>query len=202
MTEDEVHLTINLEDATENGHFGLASGLLCNSAVVGDDVSVYVEANEHFRLPENHETPIIMIGPGTGIAPFRAFLQQRKELQAQGENWLVFGNPNFSSDFLYQTEWLKLQKAGELQQLDVAFSRDQQQKVYVQDKLKAKAKLLWDWLQNGAHVYICGDANRMAKDVEETLLEVIQQQGKMSATDAKAHLKTLKRNNRYQKDVY
>ena len=202
IEEDELHLTINLEEATALGHYGLASGLLCHGAQVGDQVSVYVEPNANFRLPDDPETPIIMIGPGTGIAPFRSFLQQRQHQQANGKNWLVFGNPHFSTDFLYQTEWLKLQKSGFLQQLDVAFSRDQDHKVYVQDKLKSKASELWHWLEQGAHIYLCGDATRMAKDVENTLLEIISTQGSLSAEEAKHHLKILKRNNRYQKDVY
>ena len=143
-----------------------------------------------------------MIGAGTGIAPYRAFLQQRIEQQATGENWLLFGNPNFSADFLYQAEWLKRQQEGHLKHIDVAFSRDQAEKVYVQHKLKAQAEKIWQWLQAGAYLYVCGDANQMAKDVEQTLTEIITEQGQMSADEAKNHLKQLKRTQQYQKDVY
>lgn len=201
-TEDEVHLTINLEPATPAGHHGLASGLLCELATVGDEVSVYIEPNDNFRLPENTAAPIIMIGPGTGIAPFRAFIQHRQASAATGENWLFFGNPNFSSDFLYQTEWLKLQKAGLLNHLSVAFSRDQAHKIYVQDKLKEQAEQVWHWLEKGSHIYLCGDAKQMAKDVEQTLIGIITEQGQITQEAAKSYLKTLKRTNRYQKDVY
>ncbi len=200
--DDEVHLTINLEPATSTGYHGLASGLLCNQAQVGDEVAIYIEPNNNFRLPENPDTPVIMIGPGTGVAPFRAFLQDRQASSATGDNWLFFGNPNFSSDFLYQTEWLKLKKTGVLNQISVAFSRDQSHKIYVQDKLKEKAVEIWDWIEKKAHIYLCGDANNMAKDVEQTLITIISEQGQLTPDEAKAYLKTLKRNNRYQKDVY
>jgi sulfite reductase (NADPH) flavoprotein alpha-component len=202
LYEDEVHLTINLDDATEAGDYGLVSGLLCHEAKVGDVVKVYVEPNQHFKLPEDTNTAIVMIGAGTGIAPYRAFLQQRIEQQATGENWLLFGNPNFSSDFLYQAEWLKRQQQGYLKHIDVAFSRDQAEKIYVQHKLKAQAEKIWQWLQAGAYLYVCGDANQMAKDVEQTLIEIIAEQGQMSVDDAKNHIKQLKRTQQYQKDVY
>ena len=202
IQDDEVHLTVNLEPATPSGHYGLASGLLCDTAEVGDEVSIYVEPNNNVRLPEDPNTPIIMIGPGTGVAPFRAFLQQRKASAAKGNNWLFFGNPNFSSDFLYHAEWLKLQKSGLLNKIDVAFSRDQAHKIYVQDRLKERATEIWQWLENNAHLYLCGDANNMAKDVEQTLINIISEQGQKSPEDAKLYLKTLKRANRYQKDVY
>ncbi|TDR18404.1 sulfite reductase (NADPH) alpha subunit [Marinicella litoralis] len=200
--DDEVHLTINLSNATANGHYGLASGLLCDRAKVGDKVKIYVEPNKHFKLPKNPTTPIILIGPGTGVAPFRAFLQERKEQQASGENWLFFGNPHFATDFLYQTEWLKLQQQGVLNEIDVAFSRDQTHKIYVQDKLKDKSQLIWSWIENDASIYLCGDANHMAKDVEQTLIDIISQHGNLSFGDAKTYLKKLKRTHKYQKDVY
>jgi sulfite reductase (NADPH) flavoprotein alpha-component len=200
--EDEVHLTINLEPATPAGHHGLASGLLCELAAVGDEVPIYIEPNNKFRLPEDTTTPIIMIGPGTGVAPYRAFMQERHATAATGENWLFFGNPNFATDFLYQTEWLKLQQSGLLKQIDVAFSRDQTAKIYVQDKLKDHAAKIWQWLEQGAHIYICGNAKHMAKDVEQTLNSIIIEHGQLPQLAAKDYLKTLKRNNRYQKDVY
>ena len=201
-TEDEIHLTINLEAATENGHYGLASGLLCKHTQVGDEVSIYIEPNDNFRLPENKAAPIIMIGPGTGIAPFRAFMQHRQATASSGHNWLFFGNPNFSSDFLYQAEWLKQKKAGVLNTISVAFSRDQTNKVYVQNKIEQQAAEVWQWLENGAYLYVCGDANRMAKDVEKSLITVISEQGKVNLESAQNYLKQLKRNHRYQKDVY
>lgn len=200
--EDELHLTINLEAATPNGHLGLASGLLCKHTQVGDEVSIYIQPNANFRLPENQAAPIIMIGPGTGVAPFRAFMQQRQLIKSAGDNWLFFGNPNFSSDFLYQTEWLKQKKAGVLNNLSVAFSRDQAHKVYVQNKIEQQAAEVWQWLENGAHLYVCGDANRMAKDVEKSLITVISEEGQMNPETAQNYLKQLKRDHRYQKDVY
>ena len=200
--EDEVHLTVNLEAPTASGHYGLASGFLCDSTQVGDEVAVYVEPNDNFRLPASNDTPLIMIGPGTGVAPFRAFLQHRQSQQAKGQHWLLFGNPNFATDFLYQTEWLKAKKSQTLQELDVAFSRDQEHKIYVQDKLQSKAEQVWQWLQQGAHIYLCGDASRMAKDVESTLISIIGKQGKLDNQAASDYLTTLKRDNRYQKDVY
>lgn len=197
--EDEVHLTVNLEQQANDA--GLASGLLCQRIEEGDVVSVYVEPNKHFKLPSD-DTDVIMIGPGTGIAPFRAFVQERQARKASGKNWLFFGNPNFHADFLYQTEWQRLQKQGFLHRIDVAFSRDQEEKIYVQHRLAAQAADIWQWLENGAAIYICGDANRMAKDVEQTLLNIIAEHGGKSEEEAKNHLKELKRNQRYQKDVY
>ncbi|WP_223788890.1 assimilatory sulfite reductase (NADPH) flavoprotein subunit [Marinicella meishanensis] len=202
VLDDEVHLTVNLDSATAHGHHGLASGLLCQRLAVDDRVSVYVEPNKHFKLPDDPKAPVIMIGPGTGVAPFRAFMQQRQAQSAPGDNWLFFGNPHFATDFLYQTEWLKWLNDGTLTRLNVAFSRDQADKVYVQDKLRAHAEAVWQWLQQGAHLYVCGDANRMAKDVEQTLLDIISQHGDMSQAEASAHLQGLKRQQRYQKDVY
>ncbi|MEZ5470297.1 MAG: assimilatory sulfite reductase (NADPH) flavoprotein subunit [Marinicella sp.] len=198
---EEVHLTVALVKTDEN-RTGLVSGHLSQHIKVGDFVDVYLEHNNHFRLPENPDTPIIMIGPGTGVAPFRAFLQQREALEHSGENWLLFGNPSFENDFLYQLEWQKFIQSGVLNKMDVAFSRDQEHKVYVQHRLEQQAKEVWQWLQRGAHIYLCGDKNRMAKDVESTLLNIIQQHGELSAEQATDYLKDLKRAKRYQKDVY
>lgn len=202
VLDDEIHLTVNLEDATVQGHHGLASGLLCQRLAVDDTVSVYVEPNKHFKPPDDPNAAMIMIGPGTGVAPFRAFMQHRHATGATGDNWLFFGNPHFATDFLYQTEWLKWLNDGTLAKLDVAFSRDQSDKVYVQHKLAAHASEIWQWLGQGAHLYVCGDANHMAKDVEQTLLDIISQQGQLSPAEAAQHLKALKRQHRYQKDVY
>lgn len=143
-----------------------------------------------------------MIGPGTGIAPFRAFMQQRAADGAQGKNWLFFGNPHFTEDFLYQVEWQSYVKEGLLTRMNLAWSRDQQQKIYVQDKLREQGAELWRWIDDGAHIYVCGDANRMAKDVENTLLEVIAEYGAMDAEAADEFLSELRVVRRYQRDVY
>lgn len=144
---------------------------------------------------------MIMIGPGTGIAPFRAFMQQRAADGAQGKNWLFFGNPHFTEDFLYQVEWQSYVKEGLLTRMNLAWSRNQQQKIYVQDKLREQGAELWRWINDGAHIYVCGDANRMAKDVENTLLEVIAEYGAMDAEAADEFLSELRVERRYQRDV-
>ncbi|MFC3193531.1 assimilatory sulfite reductase (NADPH) flavoprotein subunit [Marinicella sediminis] len=200
--EDEVHLTINLASPSQSGFHGLASGLLCNRLTEGDELQVYVEPNRHFKLPANEAQNIIMIGPGTGIAPFRSFIQQRHELQHTGKNWLFFGNPNFATDFLYQTEWLKWHDQDVLNHLNLAFSRDQEDKHYVQHEIQREGERLWQWLDQGAAIYVCGDANRMAKDVEQALLAIFIEHGQLDSTEAKNHLTHLKREQRYQKDVY
>ncbi len=202
--EDEVHLTVGVVryDAYGQPHLGGASGFLAERLAEGDKVKVFVEQNNNFRLPVNDDTPVIMIGPGTGIAPFRAFLQERDSRGASGKNWLFFGNPHFTQDFLYQLELQNYLKRGLLTKLNVAFSRDQAQKVYVQDKLRAHGSELWQWLEDGAHLYICGDANRMAKDVQQALLDIVQQYGGKTAEQAQAYLDELRVAKRYQKDVY
>ena len=201
--ESEVHLTVALvEDDRESGiRFGGASHFLA-SAEEGCEVKVYVEPNNHFRLPENTDTPVVMIGPGTGVAPFRAFMQERAAQGAQGDSWLFFGNPHFEQDFLYQTEWQQYLKDGVLTRLDSAFSRDQEHKIYVQHRIKERGAELWQWIEHGAHLYICGDAERMAKDVHQALVEVIGEHGGKSAEEAEALLETLRSEKRYQKDVY
>lgn len=201
--EAEVHLTVALVEDERQGQtrFGGASHFLA-SAQEGQSVKVYVEPNKHFRLPENPDTPVIMVGPGTGVAPFRAFMQQRAVDGVSGNSWLFFGNPHFEQDFLYQTEWQQHLKNGELTRLDVAFSRDQAHKVYVQHRIKEQGGDVWQWLQDGAHLYICGDAERMAKDVHQALIEVAMEFGGLSADDAAAYLDELRSQKRYQKDVY
>ncbi|MGI2113708.1 assimilatory sulfite reductase (NADPH) flavoprotein subunit [Shewanella frigidimarina] len=201
--EAEVHLTVALVEDERQGQarFGGASHFLA-SAEEGQQVNVYVEPNNHFRLPENPDTPVIMVGPGTGVAPFRAFMQQRAVDGVSGDSWLFFGNPHFEQDFLYQVEWQQYLKNGDLSRLDVAFSRDQAHKVYVQHRIAEQAEALWQWLQNGAHVYICGDAERMAKDVHQALVNIAVEQGGLSADDAEAYFETLRSDKRYQKDVY
>ncbi|QYJ83080.1 assimilatory sulfite reductase (NADPH) flavoprotein subunit [Shewanella aegiceratis] len=201
--ESEVHLTVALvADERDSGtRFGGASHFLA-SAEEGAEVKVYVEPNNHFRLPENPDTPVVMIGPGTGVAPFRAFMQERAAQGAQGDSWLFFGNPHFEQDFLYQTEWQQYLKDGVLTRLDSAFSRDQAHKIYVQHRILERGETLWQWIERGAHLYICGDAERMAKDVHQALIEVIKQHGGKSEEQAEALLESLRSDKRYQKDVY
>lgn len=202
--EDEVHLTVALVEYDEFGftHQGGASGYLGKRLAEGDTVKVYVEPNNNFRIPADPNTPIIMIGPGTGIAPFRAFMQERDAQDAQGDNWLFFGNPNFTQDFLYQTEWQGYKKSGLLNRVSLAWSRDQEEKIYVQHRLLEEGEEVYAWLERGAHVYVCGDATHMAKDVENTLLTIYQTHGKLSEADAKKALLALRKAKRYQKDVY
>ena len=163
---------------------------------------VFIEPNPHFRLPENGDTPVIMIGAGTGIAPFRAFMQQRSANGDGGKNWLFFGNQRLADDFLYQLEWVDFRKDGLLTRADLAWSRQGEHKVYVQHKIAEHAAEVWNWLQQGAHVYVCGDATRMARDVEEALLEVIAGQGKLSRDEAEDYLNDMREDKRYQRDVY
>ena len=202
--EDEVHLTVGLVefDAFGSEHLGGCSGYLARRAEEGCKVKVFSEHNDNFRLPANDETPIIMVGPGTGIAPFRAFLQERDVREASGKNWLFFGNPHFTQDFLYQVEIQGYLKSGLLTKVDVAFSRDQAEKVYVQDKLRKNSQEVFAWLEAGAHFYICGDANRMAKDVHQALVDIIKENSGKDDEQAEQYLKDLRSANRYQKDVY
>lgn len=201
--ESEVHLTVALvEEERESGaRFGGASQFLAQ-AEEGTEVKVYVEPNNHFRLPENPETPVIMVGPGTGIAPFRAFMQERSAQGIEGNSWLIFGNPHFEQDFLYQTEWQQYLKDGSLSRIDLAFSRDQANKIYVQHRIAEQGEALWQWLESGAHFYICGDAERMAKDVHQALLDIAMKYGDKSADEAEAYFENLRSEKRYQKDVY
>lgn len=202
--ESEVHVTVGVVRYEIEGRAraGGASSFLADRVEEDGEVRVFIEHNDNFRLPANPETPVIMIGPGTGIAPFRAFMQQRAADGAQGKNWLFFGNPHFTEDFLYQVEWQSYVKEGLLTRIDLAWSRDQQQKIYVQDKLREQGAELWRWINDGAHIYVCGDANRMAKDVEQTLLEVIAEYGAMDAEAADEFLSELRVERRYQRDVY
>ena len=202
--EDEVHLTVALVEYEEHGfvHQGGASGYLAKRLEEGSPVKVYVEGNDNFRLPADPNTPVIMVGPGTGIAPFRAFMQERDAQEAEGKNWLFFGNPSFTQDFLYQTEWQGYVKSGLLSKISLAFSRDQAEKIYVQHRLLEQGAEVYQWLEAGAHFYVCGDANHMAKDVEQALLDIYQTHGKQSADEAKKSLLALRKAKRYQKDVY
>ncbi|MDL4444165.1 NADPH-dependent assimilatory sulfite reductase flavoprotein subunit [Klebsiella michiganensis] len=202
--ESEVHVTVGVVryDIEGRARAGGASSFLADRVEEDGEVRIFIEHNDNFRLPANPQTPVIMIGPGTGIAPFRAFMQQRAAEGAEGKNWLFFGNPHFTEDFLYQVEWQSYVKEGVLSRIDLAWSRDQQQKVYVQDKLREQGVELWRWINDGAHIYVCGDANRMAKDVEQTLLEVIAEYGAMDAEAADEFLSELRVERRYQRDVY
>ncbi|EOX1682825.1 NADPH-dependent assimilatory sulfite reductase flavoprotein subunit [Yersinia enterocolitica] len=203
-TENEVHITVGVVRYNINGRprTGGASGYLADRLEMDGDIRIFIEHNDNFRLPTNPETPVIMIGPGTGIAPFRAFMQQREADGATGKNWLLFGNPHFTEDFLYQVEWQRYVKDGLLTRIDLAWSRDQADKIYVQDKLREQGAELWNWIQQGAHIYVCGDANRMAKDVEQVLLDVVALHGAMDAEQADEYLSELRLARRYQRDVY
>ncbi|MDX7898533.1 assimilatory sulfite reductase (NADPH) flavoprotein subunit [Aeromonas media] len=203
--EEEVHLTVGVvrypqEDGTVRS--GGASSYLADRLPEDAEVRVFVEHNDNFRLPANPDTPVIMVGPGTGIAPFRAFMQEREAQGAEGKNWLFFGNPHFTQDFLYQVEWQRYVKSGLLSKISLAFSRDQANKIYVQDRLREAGLELYQWLEAGAHFYVCGDANHMAKDVQEALLEVIAEHGHKSREEAEEYLSELRRAKRYQRDVY
>jgi sulfite reductase (NADPH) flavoprotein alpha-component len=201
--EDEAHLTVaRIEyDAFGHRHVGAASDFLARRDA-GAQVPVHVEKNERFRLPADNSRDVIMIGPGTGIAPFRAFVQERAAVAATGRNWLFFGNPHFASDFLYQLEWQQALKRGELHRLEVAFSRDQSDKVYVQHRLRRSGRDLFAWLEEGAHLYVCGDARRMARDVHAALRDIVVEHGKLSAEDADEYLARLAGERRYSRDVY
>ena len=202
--EEEVHLTVAHVDYEAFGHRhqGGASGFLCEYLEENGDVEVFVENNDNFRLPADPNTPVIMVGPGTGIAPFRSFMQERDAQEAEGKNWLFFGNPHFTQDFLYQVEWQGYVKDGLLDKITLAFSRDQEEKVYVQHRLLENGKEVYEWLEQGAHFYVCGDAMYMAKDVENALIAIIQEHGSKSEADAKAYVVELRKAKRYQKDVY
>ena len=201
---EEVHLTVGVVrfDHHGNTYTGAASGYIGARLEEGGEVRVFIEPNPHFRLPENSDTPVIMIGAGTGIAPFRAFMQQRSANGDGGKNWLFFGNQRLADDFLYQLEWVDFRKDGLLTRADLAWSRQGEHKVYVQHKIAEHAAEVWNWLQQGAHVYVCGDATRMARDVEEALLEVIAGQGKLSRDEAEDYLNDMREDKRYQRDVY
>lgn len=200
----EVHLTVGVVRYTANGRLrkGVCSSYLADRIVEGEKAGVFVSPNKNFKLPADPDTPIIMVGPGTGIAPFRAFIEERQAIGAKGKNWLLFGDQHYLTDFLYQTEWQAFLKDGILTKLDVAFSRDQKQKVYVQDRMRENAKELYAWLLDGAKFYVCGDANRMAHDVDQALHDIVAQEGGFSEQEAADYVKQLKTDKRYLRDVY
>ncbi|MGJ8652991.1 MAG: assimilatory sulfite reductase (NADPH) flavoprotein subunit [Opitutaceae bacterium] len=201
---DEVHLTVAVVryDAHGRKRKGVCSTYLADRIEEGGKAEIFVTKNKHFKVPANPDTPIIMVGPGTGIAPFRAFVEERKAIEAKGKNWLFFGDQHYLTDFLYQTEWQDYLEDGVLTKLDVAFSRDQKEKIYVQDRMRENAKELYAWIQEGASFYVCGDASRMATDVDVALHDIIETEGGMSKEDAAAFVKQLKTDKRYLRDVY
>ena len=204
MHPSDVHLTVAIVryETNHRQRGGVCSTFLSDRVQVGaTPVPVFV-SDSHFGPPEDGARDCIMVGPGTGIAPFRAFLQDRVASGAKGRNWLFFGDQKRATDFLYEEEWQALLAKGQLTRLDTAFSRDQLLKVYVQDRIRENAKELWTWLQGGAHFYVCGDAKRMAKDVDTALHNVIAEQGGMTVEQAADYVKQMKKDKRYQRDVY
>jgi sulfite reductase (NADPH) flavoprotein alpha-component len=201
---DEVHLTVAAVRYQTHGRdrVGVASTYLADRVKVGETVPVYTTANKNFKLPADGDTPIVMVGPGTGVAPFRAFLQERQAVGAKGRNWLFFGDQRFTLDFLYQVEWQEYLKDGLLTRLDVAFSRDQKRKIYVQNRMEERAEELWRWLEEGAFFYVCGDASRMAGDVHEMLIRIVEKCGQKSRGDAEAYVEAMRQTKRYLRDVY
>jgi sulfite reductase (NADPH) flavoprotein alpha-component len=181
---------------------GVCSTLFADRASLSDRLPIYIQPNKKFKLPQDSDAPMIMIGPGTGVAPFRGFLHERRALAAKGRNWLFFGERSAATDYLYREELEAMRADGHLTRLDTAFSRDQENKVYVQDKMLEQAPMFWNWLQEGASVYVCGDASRMAKDVHATLHAIIEKQGGMSAPAAEEYVHTLQEEHRYHRDVY
>ena len=199
---EEVHLTVAVVRYDTHGRKrkGVCSSYLAER--VGDSIPCYFHPNKNFKLPDDTEKPIIMVGPGTGIAPFRAFIEERKATGSTGGNWLFFGDRSQKTDYLYGNEWEIYQKDGLLNRLDLAWSRDQDRKVYVQHKMLEKGAELWEWLDDGALFYVCGDASRMAKDVDQALRAIAQEQGSMSEEDSAIWVKSLQKEKRYLKDVY
>jgi sulfite reductase (NADPH) flavoprotein alpha-component len=200
----EVHLTVALVGYEKNGRNkrGTCTGFLSDISTDNETVPVFIESNPHFRLPDDPSTPVIMIGAGTGIAPYRAFVQERELTPGAGKSWLIFGNRHFETEFLYQTEWQHYLKSGVLTRMDVAFSRDQDEPVYVQHRMLENAKELYDWIAMGAQVYICGDMRKMAADVQQALSTVLQQEGGLSEEQAQEELEVMQRERRLQLDVY
>jgi sulfite reductase (NADPH) flavoprotein alpha-component len=202
--QDNVQTTVRVirYDSHGRSRQGVASGHLGDRAGVGETMPIFLHSNANFRLPEDNSAPVIMIGPGTGIAPFRAFLEERQATGAPGDNWLFFGEQREKMDFLYKDQLQGMVKDGVLKRLDTAFSRDQHNKVYVQDKMQEQAAELFQWLERGAYFYVCGDATRMAKDVETALLDVIAKGSNGTLERAAEYLAGMKKQKRYQRDVY
>ena len=205
VSPQDVHLTVAIVryQTNERERVGVCSTFMADRVSVSETpVPVFVSSS-HFGLPEDHaEKDIIMIGPGTGIAPFRAFVQERVAEQAPGRNWVFFGDQHAATDYLYEEEWTDYVAKEAVTKLDLAWSRDQANKIYVQDKMRKNASELWAWLEGGAYFYVCGDAKRMAKDVDQALHDIAMTEGGLSEDDAKAFVKQLKKDKRYQRDVY
>ncbi|MCR2846732.1 assimilatory sulfite reductase (NADPH) flavoprotein subunit [Heyndrickxia coagulans] len=201
---DEVHLVIALDCYTANGRVreGVCSGQIAGRIKPGDKLPVYVHRNPNFKLPADPDVPVIMIGPGTGVAPFRSFLEEREAEGITGRTWLFYGDQHFATDFLYQLDWQNWLKNGVLERMDVAFSRDQAEKIYVQHRMLEKSKDFYAWLEKGACVYVCGDEKHMARDVQETLLQILETEGNMAREEAEGYLQEMRRAKRYQRDVY
>ena len=201
---EEVHLTVGAVRYQGHGRVrkGVCSTYMADRVPIDQTLPIYTHANKKFKLPTSPDAPVIMVGPGTGIAPFRSFIEERNEMGASGKNWLFFGDQHFNTDFLYQTEWQAYQKSGLLSKIDLAFSRDTSKKVYVQHRIMEKSKEIYEWIQEGAYFYVCGDASRMAKDVHQTLIDVIQKESAMTAEAASNFVKNLQTEKRYQRDVY
>ena len=200
----EIHATVAVVRYTSHNRQrgGVCSTLFADRASVSDRLPIYIQPNKKFRIPANPDTPIIMIGPGTGIAPFRGFLHERRALGHKGPNWLFFGERRAATDFLYCDEFKTMLADGHLARLDTAFSRDQEHKVYVQDRMMHSSKLLWTWLQEGANIYVCGDASQMGKDVNATLLKIVEKEGGISTKYAQEYVTALKEQYRYHRDLY
>jgi sulfite reductase (NADPH) flavoprotein alpha-component len=200
----EIHLTVAVTRYETNGRkrVGVCTTFLADRAVVGTTPTPVFVSHSHFGPPEDGSKDAIMVGPGTGIAPFRAFLQDRAATAAQGRNWLFFGEQRRATDFLYEDDWARWKADGTLTRLDTAFSRDQLDKIYVQDRMRENAAELWAWIKGGAFFYVCGDAKRMAKDVDVALHDVIAGQGNMTPQAAADYVKLMKKEKRYQRDVY
>jgi sulfite reductase (NADPH) flavoprotein alpha-component len=200
---DEAHLTVAPVRYSLHGaqRSGVASGLLADRADAGTALPVYIQSNQHFRLPAN-DAPILMIGAGTGVAPYRAFLQEREARGAGGKSWLFFGERNFRTDFLYQAEWQEWLRDGRLSRMDVAFSRDRAEKVYVQHRMKEQSRAIFAWLEEGAHVYVCGDAANLAPDVHQALIEIVAREAHTGREAAEDYVRSLQADHRYQRDVY
>ena len=204
MHKDNVQTTVRVVRYEAHGlkRQGVASGHMGERAPVGGTFPIFLHSNASFRLPEDTSKPVIMIGPGTGIAPFRAFLEERQATGQSGDNWLFFGEQRAALDYLYKDQFQAMHKDGVLKRLDTAFSRDQAQKVYVQDRMQEHAAELYAWLERGAYFYVCGDATRMAKDVESALLDVIAKGSNGTLEHAAEYLAAMKKQKRYQRDVY
>ena len=199
-----VHLTVASVrwNSNDREHLGVCSTFLADRVDVNEKIGVFVSPNKAFRIPNNNDAPMIMVGPGTGIAPFRAFLEERQCIGAEGKNWLFFGDQTRSSDYIYEGELAALKDSGVLSRLDLAFSRDQDEKIYVQHKMSEHGKDLFEWLENGGYFYVCGDATRMAKDVDQALCDIASKWGNLNADQAREYVNNLKREKRYLRDVY